>query len=91
VTASKPTRTLLFAVVFPEDGIDSEDVDPEDVADLLVEIINEDRDRNWPERGRVNDLMVSGLPPAQWMTDRTLSDLRETIERARERAEGVAD
>ena len=83
------SRTLLFAVGFPNDGIDPEDVDPEDVADLLVDIINEERRRNWPEKGRANDVTVSAIPAAQWMTRRTIEALRAPVTAVAERDDEV--
>lgn len=72
---SEHPGTLLFAVVWP-DEFDPGEVDPEQVADELVEILNEERHLNWPERGQANDLAVSAIPAAQWLTARTMRDLR---------------
>ena len=70
-----PTSTLLLAVTFPADGIPNADVDPEQVADELVHILNEERIRNGCPSGE--RLMVAGIPAAQWLTRRTLDNLRK--------------
>lgn len=86
VRSTPKTRTLLFAISLPE-TFDPEEVDPEMVADEMVEMINEERRRNG---GFGGDVEVSGIPPAVWMTSRTLTDLRAAVEQVRagqERAE----
>lgn len=77
------SRTLLFAVLFPEDGIEDSDVDPEQVADELVAIINEERERNGGHFGPVE---VSGIPVAQWMTRDTTARYRAADAYLAERA-----
>jgi hypothetical protein len=69
-------RTLLVAFVIP--GLDgSEDGDDaEAMADVLCGIINEERERNWPENPQ--PIGVSAIPAAQWVTTESLGRLRES-------------
>src|SRR4051812_9960340 len=73
--ASKKTSTLLFAMFIP--GIeDPNNIDPEQMADELVLMINEERKRNG---GYAGDVLVSGIPAAQWMTAKTMHYLAGAI------------
>lgn len=90
-TTNRPeTRpaTLLIGILFPD--VDR-DTDPEITADTVVAILNEERVRNGGvdaaldddagfDRPEVEPVMVSAIPPAQWMTSETLTRLRHSEE-----------
>lgn len=70
--------TLFLAISFPLDDVNDEDIDPEQVADELVVMLNEVRQNNgapFDER-----LMVSALPAPQWLTPESLAKLKRAAE-----------
>lgn len=62
-------RTLMFGVVIP----DADDLDPDIVAEELVAIINEERERNG---GPSDAITVSLFPACQWLTPEGMERLR---------------
>jgi hypothetical protein len=74
------SQTLLLALYMPDDGFDPNlDFDPDDSADGLVAIINEERRRNAIEAGRPDwyrPVTVSAIPAPQWVTADSLAKLR---------------
>lgn len=78
------SATLLVALSLPGDGWT--DQDPDDIADVLVAIINEERVRNGGvdaaddeagfDRPEVEPVMVSAIPAPQWLTAEALANLR---------------
>jgi hypothetical protein len=61
-TAPK-TKTLLFALIVPTANPERDD--PEILAHVFTTIINEERERNWPENPQ--PVRLSAIPTPQWM------------------------
>lgn len=70
--------TLLLAVFIPEE---SEQQDPDSIADGLVATINETRSRLGARR-----LEISLIPSPQWVTPKAVAQLRRAADLVREEA-----
>ena len=90
-------RFLLLSVLVPADFMP--DADPDDIADEMVRLLNEDRRRAAfvasmlngsydPETGetgapKLGQLLVGALPWPQWLTTKTLHRLRAAAREAK--------
>lgn len=72
---------LLLVLSFPDDDMD-EDPDPDTLADVLVSMLNEDRQRNADDAGQPDyykPLLVNAIPSPQWVSGSDLALLVQSI------------
>lgn len=87
-------RNLLIVLNFPDDGLSDDDVDPDGVADILVNVLNEDRATNADEAGRPDyykPLMVNAIPSPQWVSGADLALLMQSIRLMQQAKQYAAD